>query len=88
MDTIERITALAASEFGGDPATMDPDAPVETLGADSLGFLEFLFRLEDDFGVAIPQDEAVKIRTLRALAAFIDGLVEAQGAQPGVAPKS
>ncbi len=81
MDTIERIKILAADQFGGDPMAIDADVPLEELGADSLGYLEFLFELEDDFGITIDQDEAKGIRTLRAVGALVDRLVEIKTAQ-------
>jgi hypothetical protein len=48
MDTLPTIKELAAKQFGGDPDAIDPDAPVDQLGIDSLGFLELLFELEDN----------------------------------------
>ena len=50
MDTLHTIRSLAAAQFGGDADAIDVDAPVDQLGIDSLGFLEFLFELEDKFG--------------------------------------
>ena len=74
METLLTIKTLAAKQFGADPATIDVDLPVQQLGADSLGFLEFLFELEDQFGVPIPQESVVNVKTLRELATVIDGL--------------
>jgi acyl carrier protein len=83
MTTLDRIRNLAAKQFGGDPQAMDADVPLEQLGADSLGYLEFLFELEDEFGVIIDQDEAKQIRTLRDLGAFMDRLTEVKTSQEG-----
>lgn len=74
MDTLDSITTLAAKQFGVDPTTIDADVPLQQLGADSLGLLEFLFELEDHFGVPIPQDSVATVGSLRELAAVIDGL--------------
>jgi len=74
MDTLQKIKELAATQFGGDAATIDVDAKVNTLGIDSLGFLEFLFELEDKLGFPIPQDAVAKVTTLRELATAIDGI--------------
>ena len=68
------IRELAAEQFGGDAATLDVDAPVDKLGIDSLGMLEFLFDLEDKLGIPIPQDSVVGIKTLRELSNVIEGL--------------
>jgi acyl carrier protein len=82
MDTLTRIKELAAQQFGGEPNAIDENAPVNTLGIDSLGFLEFLFELEDKFGFPIPQESVANVKTLGELAAAIDGLIAAGGNAP------
>ncbi|HVW06046.1 MAG TPA: acyl carrier protein [Vicinamibacterales bacterium] len=72
--TVERVKAMAAAHFGVDPARVDVDQPIATLGADSLGYLEFLFALEDAFSITIDQDAAEKVPTLRALADLVDSV--------------
>jgi len=74
MDTLTRIKELAATQFGGTPDAIDENAPVTELGIDSLGFLEFMFELEDKFGFPIPQEAVQNVKTLRELATAIDGL--------------
>ena len=78
MSTLDRITELAARQFGGDARTIDTDAPIQQLGADSLGYLEFLFELEEHFDVTIEQDAAKQVRTLRDLGALVDRVVAAK----------
>lgn len=82
MDTLLAIKALAAKQFGADPQAIDVNAPVEQLGVDSLGFLEFLFELEDHFGISIPQKSVVSVKTLAELAAVIDPLLASQTTVP------
>jgi acyl carrier protein len=72
MEILSELKDLAAKQFDGDAASIDVDAPVDKLGIDSLGFLEFLFEAEDRFGVSIPQDEVAGVKTLRELAALIE----------------
>lgn len=83
VNTLTSLTELAAKQFGREADAIDADAPVGQLGIDSLGFLEFMFELEDHFGVSIPQDEAAAVQTLRELAALIDTLIAAKPALPG-----
>ena len=80
--TISAITELAAKQFGRDAATIDVDAAFDKLGADSLGMLEFLFELEDHFSISIPQDDAIKANSIRALAELVDQLVAAAPTSP------
>ena len=74
MDTLSSIKELAAKQFGGDANDIDIDAPVDRLGIDSLGFLEFLFELEDKLGISIPQESVANVKTLRELADVVDQL--------------
>jgi acyl carrier protein len=82
MDTLATIRELAAKQFGREPDAVDPDAPVDQLGIDSLGFLEFLFELEDKLAFPIPQESVSKVRTLRELATVIDGLIAVKTTAP------
>ncbi len=75
MVTLLAIKEVAAKHFGGEPESIDENAPVTELGIDSLGFLEFLFELEDRFGLSIPQDSVAGVKTLGELATVIDGLL-------------
>ena len=81
MDTLLSIKELAAKQFGGVANDIDIDAPVDQLGIDSLGFLEFLFELEDKLGISIPQESVTNVKTLRELADVIDQLA-ASKSQP------
>jgi acyl carrier protein len=83
MDTLDTIKTLAATQFGGEADAIDADAPFDQLGIDSLGFLEFLFELEDKLGVSVPPKSVDGVRTLRQLAAAIDPLIAAKNAATG-----
>ena len=56
MDTLARIKELAAKEFSIDANALDPAAPLDTLGIDSLSFIEFMFKVEEEFGVSVSDD--------------------------------
>lgn len=81
MGTLDTIKELAAKQFGRDVSTIDEDAQIDQLGVDSLGFLEFLFELEDVLAMPIPQESVQSVRTLRELATAIDGLKAAKAEQ-------
>jgi acyl carrier protein len=82
VDTLLTIRSLAAAQFGGDADAIDVDVPVNQLGIDSLGLLEFLFELEDKFAVPIPPESLHGVPTLREVAAVVDGLLDARAQQP------
>jgi acyl carrier protein len=54
--TLERIKSLAASRLNLEVSTLTPETRLDSLGVDSLGLLEFLFELEDEFHVKFPQE--------------------------------
>src|SRR6202045_5287062 len=53
----ERVRACVAEALAIDPAKVVPTASlIEDLGAESLDFLDLVFRLETEYGVKIPRD--------------------------------
>ena len=79
MDTLGRIRALAAKEFAIDASGLDPAAPLDTLGIDSLGFLEFMFKVEEEFGVSMSDEELKSIKTLADLERQVGAALSAAG---------
>jgi acyl carrier protein len=64
-DIESRLTKLLVSELGLEQAKINPQANFEEdLEVDSLGVVELLMALEDEFGVKIPDDEAESIHTV------------------------
>ncbi len=65
MDRTEiesKLTDLLVDELGIDRDAIEPDAKFEEdLDVDSLGVVELLMALEDNFGVKIPDEEAEQI---------------------------
>jgi acyl carrier protein len=53
---------------------LKPEATLEDLGLDSLAVIEFLFQVEDKFGIQIP-DQAVPPRTFGEMVALIAPLL-------------
>ena len=67
MDTLSRIKDLASKEFSLDAAALDPGAPLDALGIDSLSFIEFMFKVEEEFGVSVSDEDLKGIKTLADL---------------------
>jgi acyl carrier protein len=60
-----RIKNLLVSELGLDGSKVSAEARFEEdLEVDSLGVVELLMALEDEFGVKIPDEEAEEIATV------------------------
>lgn len=61
----ERLRATLVSELGLDADKLDEKASFEEdLEVDSLGVVELLMALEDEFDVKIPDEEAENIQTV------------------------
>ena len=64
-DIETRMKALLVGELGLEADKINSDARFEEdLEVDSLGVVELLMALEDEFGVEIPDDEAESILTV------------------------
>jgi acyl carrier protein len=79
MDTLARIKDLAAKEFSIDAGGLDPAAPLDTLGIDSLSFIEFMFKVEEEFGVSVSDEDLKSIRTLGDLERHVAAALVAAG---------
>lgn len=62
---VERMSGVLVSELGLEESKLNEDARFEEdLDVDSLGVVELLMALEDEFDVKIPDDEAESIMTV------------------------
>jgi acyl carrier protein len=79
MGTLGRIKQLAAKEFSLDPDQLDPAASLDALGIDSLSFIEFMFKVEEEFGVSVSDEELKGIKTLADLERMVGTALAAAG---------
>jgi acyl carrier protein len=79
MSTLARIQDLAAKEFSIDPTSLDPQAKLDTLGIDSLSFIEFMFKVEEEFGVSVSDENLKGIKTLADLERHVVDALAAAG---------
>jgi acyl carrier protein len=67
-----KLTDLLVEELGLEREKITMEASFdEDLEVDSLGVVELLMALEDNFGVAIPDEEAEKITTVGEAASVV-----------------
>lgn len=80
MSSLKELQDLIHEKYGIEPSTLDPHASMrETGGLDSLALAEFLFAIEDRFGITMPDDDA-GIDTLADLAVLVDKVRAAKAA--------
>ena len=65
---------LFAQTFEIDKDRLLPEATLESLGLDSLAVIEFLFQIEDKFGIQIP-DQASPPSTLGEMVQLVTPLL-------------
>ena len=74
---LEKIQAMLAEALNLPLEKVTPNAKiVEDLGADSLDVVELLSRLEDEYGVMIPDEEVENLVTVADVATEIEKLVK------------
>lgn len=70
---LEKIKELLAKQLRIDIDTIADDSNIiEDLGADSLDVVEMLMAIEDDLGVIISDDDAVRLKAVRDVADYIE----------------
>ncbi|MDB5966922.1 MAG: acyl carrier protein [Polaromonas sp.] len=77
-----QLIDIFAETFGITEEKLLPGATLESLGLDSLAVIEFLFQIEDRFGVQIP-DQANPPRTLDEMVRLIEPLMPPASRSPG-----
>ncbi|VWX61150.1 Phosphopantetheine-binding protein [Burkholderiales bacterium 8X] len=78
--TFDKLKTILVRDYKGDAETLTLETPLQDLGLDSLGTVEMLWTVEEEFGIQLPS-EPVDLPDIAAVVAFIDALVAAQ--KPG-----
>lgn len=76
----EKVQALLAKQLRKDPAIITPQSQIKKdLGADSIDILQLLMRIEDQYGIVIPDEELAAFNTVGDVVAFLEKQEEAKG---------
>ena len=69
----DEVKAILAKQLRRDPEQITLDSDIKKdLGADSLDILQLLMRMEDDYGIVIPDQELAGFKTVGDVVAFLD----------------
>jgi acyl carrier protein len=79
MSSLPTIQRMMVEQFDLKLEDLTPDATLESLGLDSLSVIEFMFNLEDELKIKLP-DERVEIKTLQDVTNLVDRIVAEQSA--------
>ena len=76
--TFERLSDILIKDYKLQPDRLTLDAPLESLGIDSLGTVELMWNIEDVFQIKLPSDP-VDLHTLGDVVRYVDDLIASQG---------
>jgi acyl carrier protein len=77
MSALQTIQRMLVDQFDLKLEDLGPDARLENLGLDSLSVIEFMFNLEDELKIKLP-DERVELKTVGDVAKVIDKVIAEQ----------
>ena len=73
MDISEKLQQIVAAQLKIDADTIEDNNDIaDDLGADSLDIVEILMVIEEQFGVAIPDEDITGLRNLADMQAYIE----------------
>jgi acyl carrier protein len=75
--TLERIKKLFLDNFDFPEERLHPQATIESIGLDSLDKIEFMFALEKEFDIKIP-DREVQLNSIQDMVTVIERLAAEQ----------
>jgi len=71
----EKVQAILAKQLRLDPAKITPESLImKDLGADSLDILQLLMRIEDEYGLVIPDQALAKFETVGDVVSYLEKL--------------
>ena len=71
----EKVQEALAQQFEMDPQSITMDTNlIDDIGADSLDVVELIMSLEDSFGIAISDEDAAQLYTVRRIVEYLEKL--------------
>ena len=75
--TLERLKQLFIARFDFNIEELKPTTTLEYLGLDSLDIIEFMFDIENEFNIRIP-DREFKVTTIQDMVDALDRFISKQ----------
>lgn len=81
MNVKDRVIRIIAEQAVMDVAEVTPEKTLEDLGIDSLGLVESIFAIEEEFDIQVPfnannpEDSDFDISSVAAIVRAVEGLV-------------
>lgn len=77
MSSLATIQRMMVEQFDLKIENLTPDATLESLGLDSLSVIEFMFNLEEEFNIKLP-DTRVDLKSLQDVVNLVDSIIATQ----------
>ena len=69
----EEVQKILAKQLRIEPSRVQMNSRImEDLGADSLNILQLLMKIEDDYGIVIPDEKLAHFETVGDVVAYLD----------------
>ena len=73
----EKVKSIIAEKLNVDEEEIKLESSIiDDLGADSIDLIELIMNLEEEYGISISDEEAVKLKTVGDVVDFIHSQVE------------
>ena len=84
MDTTDRVIRIIAEQAMLEPSDVTMQSTLEDLGIDSLGLVESIFAIEEEFDISVPfnannpEESDFDISSVASIVAGIEKMIAAQ----------
>lgn len=78
-DIVQQVIAVIARKKKLDPAQITAGSTFEQLGLDSLDAADLLFTFEDTFGIVVPDEVALSMKSVGQVAVEVKKLLDEHG---------
>ena len=85
--TFERLQQLFLTHFDYKIEELTPTTTLENLGLDSLDIIEFMFEIENEFNIRIP-DREFKVTTIQDMVDALDRFISEQDSEQDIGSSS
>ena len=69
----DEVQKILAKQLRIDPSRVQMDSRIkEDLGADSLNILQLLMKIEDDYGIVIPDEKLANFERVKDVVEYLD----------------
>jgi len=73
-ETAQKISAIIADKLHVDIATVNPQATLQDLGADSLDMVDIIMKIEEEFSIEINDEDAEKLHNVQDVINYVHAL--------------